>query len=275
MKAENDRPDCCASARKITPGGALPAALCLLLVLAAAGPAATAESAAEESAAAESDSRQIFREGSPPWLRAVGKLLVPGSRYENGRRRHHREDCSATLVANPGRQQADTVVTAWHCLEFYRDLSKPISFTARGASGELLSREAYRLADGGGMHRDWAILRLYQPIAQTEISAMHIHPEKADPGRPITMAGYSRDDGKGEGGEQLTYHAGCRITSETRDGTDSDCRAYKGASGGAVVQLSSEGQALYSGVISRGDSERLSIYVPVAHFRSALHQYLD
>jgi hypothetical protein len=104
---------------------------------------------------------------------------------------------------------------------------------------------------------------------------MHIHPEKADPGRPITMAGYSRDDGKGEGGEQLTYHAGCRITSETRDGTDSDCRAYKGASGGAVVQLSSEGQALYSGVISRGDSERLSIYVPVAHFRSALHQYLD
>jgi hypothetical protein len=88
------------------------------------------------------------------------------------------------------------------------------------------------------------------------------------------MAGYSRDAGLGEHGERLTYDAGCRIIAQAREGNDSDCLAYKGASGGAVVQLSTTGEPLYAGVISRGDSEGLSIYVPISRFRLTLQQHL-
>jgi hypothetical protein len=225
--------------------------------------------------ASEADSRVVFGSESPQWLRAVGRLQVPSSRHKNGRTVHHLEDCSATLVAPAGRDIADTVVTAWHCLEYYRDLSRPISFTARDNAGNSLSREAYRLADGGGMHGDWAILRLYRPIAQEDVAALPVHPQQADPTRPITMAGYSRDNGLGQNGEQLTYDAGCRITAEAREGNDSNCLAYKGASGGAVIQMSASGEPLYAGVISRGDSTGLSIYVPVRRFRSALRMHLE
>ena len=223
----------------------------------------------------DAETRIAFGPTSPQWLLAVGRLQVPASRFSDGRTRHHVEDCSATLVAQVGDHSANTLVTAWHCLEYYRDLSRPISFTARDNQGELLSREAYRLADGGGMHGDWAILRLYQPIAQKQLAALSIHPQHADPSRPITMAGYSRDPGLGAGGERLTYDVGCRITAQARDGNDSDCLAYKGASGGAVIQMTASGQPLYAGVISRGDSAGVSVYVPVRRFRSALRQHLE
>lgn len=226
-------------------------------------------------AVAPADTRQAMHERSPQWLRAVGRLQVPGNRYRDGHYRHHTEDCSATLIASSGSQRANTIITAWHCLEFYRDLSEPISFTLKSAAGNTISREAYRLADGGGMHGDWAILRLYQPVAQHEIAAIKVSPGRADPELPITMAGYSRDDGIGLQGKQLTYDADCRITAQATDSTDSNCNAHKGASGGAVIQLSPEGEALFCGVVSRGDSEGLSIYVPVSRFRSALRQHLN
>ena len=40
------------------------------------------------------------------------------------------------------------------------------------------------------------------------------------------------------------------------------------------IQMSASGQPLYAGVISRGDSTGVSIYVPVRRFRLALGQYL-
>ena len=33
------------------------------------------------------------------------------------------------LVGRPGTARADILVTAWHCLEFYHDLSRPILFS--------------------------------------------------------------------------------------------------------------------------------------------------
>ena len=118
--------------------------LCALLL-------SIASISAPPAVATESDTREVFGPGSPAWLRAVGRLQVPASRYWDGRTEHHLEDCSATLVSVPGRRSANTVVTAWHCLEFYRDLSRPINFSAQDGDGQWHSRQAYRLADGGGM----------------------------------------------------------------------------------------------------------------------------
>ena len=217
----------------------------------------------------------MYGSDSPGWLRAVGKLDVPTSRYNNGRRNHYREDCSGTLLAAPPGRQADVILTAWHCLEFYDDLSKPITFTLRAGTDTADSREAYRLADGGGMHADWALLKLYRPVPADGNPALALHPGRADSALPITMAGYSGDDGLGAGGRVLTYHRDCAITRQDELESESNCRAYKGASGGAVVQLSPDGQPLLSGVISRGDSDQRSIYVPVSRLRGPLRRHLD
>ena len=225
-------------------------------------------------AAADDDPRLVYAAGAPPWLRAVGRLRVPGVKFEQGRRSHYIEDCSATLVSRPGAERAATIVTAWHCLEYYADLSQRISFTLLHGSDEPIVSEAIRLADGGGMHADWAILRLLQPVPKARVAALAVHPHRADPVLPVSMAGYSRDAGKGGSGQRLTWDPRCNIIDQGKRSSDTDCTAFKGASGGAVVQSWGTEQARLSGVISQGDSAGLSTYVPVDGFRSALGRYL-
>ena len=220
-----------------------------------------------EPAGAVADTRLAYSDRAPDWLGAVGKLRVPGSRYREGRRQHLQEDCSATLVSRRSGNRADTIVTAWHCLAFYSDLSRPITFLLPGQDRSE-EREAYRVADGGGMHADWAVLRLFQPVVSD--LALAIHPDRADPARPVSMAGYSRDPAMGDGGTRLTFDPSCLITRQWATVSDTDCVAYKGASGGAVVQLSLAGEPELSGVVSQGNGAGLSIFVPVAVFRSAV-----
>lgn len=220
------------------------------------------------------ESRKIYSSDAPGWLRAVGKLRVPGSTYLDGRRTHLQEDCSATLVTGKEGREADTIITAWHCLANYNDLSKPIVFTLVSGLKDGLQREAYRLADGGGMHADWAILRLKLPVTTGKANALLVHPGRANPVRTITMAGYSRDSAMGDHGNRLTFDPACLITGEEPAISDSNCKAHKGASGGAVVQLSGAGTPLFSGVISEGDSVGLSTFVPVGVFRGAINQHL-
>ncbi len=230
---------------------------------------------ASTAARAEPDPRRAFGEGSPDWLRAVGKLHVPAVRYSQGYGSHRNENCSATLVGGDNQRPADTLVTAWHCLEDYRDLSRPITFTLLPDSDAPISREAYRVADGGGMYADWAVLKLAVPIERKLVAPLAVHPQRADPAVPVTMAGYSSDAGLGRGGQALTYDADCSITGQAGRESRSDCRAFKGASGGAVIQRDGQGRAQLCGVISRGDGVGLSIYVPVADFRSALNRALN
>ena len=221
------------------------------------------------------DSREVFSSAAPQWLRAVGQLQVPGSTYTDGRRRHLREDCSATLVTKRAGHDADTIVTAWHCLVNYNDLSKPITFTLLNGRDSALQREAYRLADGGGMHADWALLRLRTPVPAAQAAGLLVHPGRANPGLDISMAGYSRDTGKGALGKRLTFDPACLITAQASSVSDTNCLAHKGASGGAVVQLSVAGTPQLSGVVSEGNSEGLSTFVPVAAFRSAIVRHLQ
>jgi len=225
-------------------------------------------------AAQPQDNRQAFTGAVMPWLRAVGRLQVPGQRQREGRTVHYLEDCSATLVALPGRDQADILLTAWHCLELYSDLSRPILFTALTASGDRIEREALRLADGGGMHADWAILRLHQAVSTRQLPALHPLPGRVDPALPVTMAGYSRDAAVGRHGSVLSFDADCAITAQRAGVDETDCQAHKGASGGAVIQVSRAGEPGLCGVISQGDSAGRSTYAPVHDFRNLLTRYL-
>jgi Trypsin len=241
--------------------------LALALLYAAMG---SAEALAD---APDMDPRVIFGQQSPAWLRAVGKLEVPGIRYKDGRREHYLEDCSATLIAPSNAGAADTIITAWHCLEYYQDLSRVITFTLVTENpDESLAIEAIRLADGGGIFADWAIMRLRQPVPAQTIQAMEVAAAPANDSEKIIMAGYSRD--LGEGGRQLSYDPDCRITGRSTEGTDSNCAAQQGASGGAVIQFNSDGVPQLLGVVSQGDGARFSTFVPVSRFRSATLRFL-
>lgn len=212
----------------------------------------------------------MFSIASPPWLRAVGKLRVPGSRWEDGRRRHHIEDCTATLVALPEERSRHWLLTAWHCLEFYADLSRPIVFTLPNSDGGTISREASLVDSGGTMDRDWALLRLDRPIKQHDITPLPVSTGYADRAA-VSMAGYSRDQGLGQGGSVLTYDAYCSVVGRRGRDYETNCAAFKGASGGPVVQRDDDGRVTLAGVISRGNSADISIFVPIARFVSKLY----
>ncbi|MFT6955280.1 MAG: hypothetical protein ACJAYC_000273 [Halieaceae bacterium] len=218
--------------------------------------------------------REVYSEASPKWLQSVGKLDVPGIKYDNGRRVHHRENCSATLVGLPG-QRASYIITAWHCLEFYKDLSHTITFNLNVSGDEDLILEVRPIIDGGSMNADWAILELVertphpdQPLGMVLAGSNAVH------SKTVSMAGYSRDPGLGASGAALTYHTNCQSIIRGEYSTSSNCQAYKGASGGAVVAYSASGAAVFAGVISEGDSQGTSTFVPVSNFRSVLNRYI-
>jgi len=211
---------------------------------------------------------------APQWLDAVGKLAVPTIKYEKGRRKHHREDCSATLIANHAGKYADSIVTAWHCLEAYSDLSKPIVFTLEPWSREPIVLTARRLADGGHIDADWAILRLQRAIPSSEVRGLALGRSVPPDHTVLQMAGYSGDSGLGRNGGQLTYDPNCRATTSTKRFVSTDCLAYKGASGGAVVSKDESGKVLLRGIISQGDSDRLSMFVPTARFYGKVNHLL-
>jgi hypothetical protein len=224
---------------------------------------------------AQGQEKRLQRDAQAPrWLDAVGKLQVPTIKFQGGRRKHHREDCSATLIAHRAGQHSDSIVTAWHCLESYSDLSKSITFTLEPWGSAPLIMTARRLADGGHMDADWAILRLDRQIPASKAQGLVLSRAPAASHTLLQMAGYSGDDGLGRNGLQLTYDPQCSITNKSPRYVSTDCLAYRGASGGAVVSLSDSGDAILEGIISQGDSDRLSIYVPTAQFIGEIHHLL-
>ncbi len=209
----------------------------------------------------------------PEWLHAVGKLVVPGAKIEDGRLRNYREDCSATLVAPAASDHANLVISAWHCLEHYRDLSRDIVFSTRHGA-DTLERRARLLASGGSMDSDWAVLRLDQPIDRQQVVALAPASGNVEQHNSLLMAGYSNDPGAGNQVRTLSYDPACQLTHFQGPLAFSDCFALKGASGGAVVQFNDARTPFLIGVISAGDSAGVSVFLPIAQFHKTLQRYL-
>lgn len=226
------------------------------------------------SAAMAQDSRRAYDADSPAWLAAVGALSVPVQKQQQGQVRHFIEDCSATLLTRSTAKPARIIVTAWHCIEHYHDLSRPIGFTLQAHSGHSEYRTARVLRQGGGMHADWAILQLATPIPAHFATGLTTRTDNVDAHGSLSMAGFSGDAGMGENGTRLTFDPACRVTQARSAVIDTDCSAFKGASGGAVVQVDAQGEARYVGVISEGDSQALSRFVAITAFRTALEAEL-
>jgi hypothetical protein len=212
------------------------------------------------------DPRQQLSGASPAWLRTVARLAVPGVKLQAGYPRHHTESCSGTLLQPQHGSTRPLLLTAWHCLEHYTNLARDIRFTLPLGDGRQLSGSARVVLSGGSMEADWALLRLPRSLRlPQELPVIRLDTEALAVGTPVTMAGFSRDDGAGAGGQLLSYDARCQVSGHSGEDVLTDCSAHRGASGGAVFRQDARGVALV-GVISRGDGAGRTIYVPAARF---------
>ena len=194
--------------------------------------------------------------------RSVGQLWVPARRFENGYARHFEEHCSATLVTTDAALPSRVLLSAWHCIEHYRDLSRDLVFE----TSDGRRHRARILASGGAMASDWAVLGLREALP----GGMVLAEPRAEGPREHVMAGFPRRE---EGDALLVLRAGCRVTGEDGKDLRSDCVLSKGASGGAVVDALRRG-GRYRGVISRGDASTVSIFVPLHRFYRKLLPHL-
>ena len=210
------------------------------------------------SAAASGAGRVAYSTHAPDWLVAVGRLTIPGEDIVDGEARYREENCSASLIG------PRTVVTAWHCFEFYSDLSRdPVFILPNAPRTDPVA--ARRVADGGGMSADWALLHLERPIrGVTPIPVARFDANLDE--TVLALAGYARDEALGQRGRVLTWESECLQTTYERIRVGIDCVTYKGASGGPVV---SRGRLI--GVISAGDGTAVTYFVPSNLFMLNLH----
>ncbi len=199
------------------------------------------------------DDRRIISTDSPQALLAIGKLSIPSTRYENGEKQHYIEDCSATVIEDRYNQRR-WLLSAWHCIEHYNDLGKRIVFRVPDTHGQWHERDANIITHGGSMAEDWALL-ITETSLPIDIVAIATAPYNAG---AVIVAGFSGDKGLGQDGAVLTYQEDCRPSASPIDANQYsvDCWAFKGASGGAVLQ---EGKLV--GVISQGDNAGSASFV--------------
>lgn len=194
---------------------------------------------------------------------AVGRLHIPAIRYENGYPRHYDEQCSATLVALEAGEASPYLLSAWHCLADYRDLSRPLIYTDTRGTDHAVTV----ISTGGSMDRDWALLRI--PVALP--GALPLAEENWDSSiaqSAVLLAGFPR----ARQDATLTFRSGCSVIGTDGDDRRTDCVLQRGASGGAALNGSWPPTVI--GVISRGDGVTQSIYVPLARFLRTVRSHL-
>ena len=193
------------------------------------------------------------------WLDSIGHLEVPVTRYEQGRRRHFTEHCTAVIVS-PG--PSPLIVTAWHCLDGYRSLLEPIRLTLPGDPPVAVQV----VASGGSMEEDWAILKAMQPIAGrywipisqkpleagAKVSAVGFAPVLTD---PVNVANRNPT-------RELLADESCRVVDASSTQGTSTCVARQGASGGAILSRTASGGVRVAGIISAGDGHSISLFYP-------------
>lgn len=207
---------------------------------------------------APTDERQVFNQQSPAYLSAIGKLIVPSERTVGGEHQNFIEECSATLLSDRLYQQR-WIMTAWHCIEHYHNLGRSILFRIMDEHGEWHERDAHIVIHGGSISEDWALLRTETALPKT-LHSLAI--ANYQPGRVI-IAGFSGDEGLGQNGNVLTFQDNCVSSEQTLDDAQIsvNCWAFKGASGGAVIQ-----HEKLVGIVSQGDNAGTASFVDLARY---------
>jgi len=189
-----------------------------------------------------------------PWLTAILPLTVPVERLEQQHRRAMTDDCSATVIAT----QPARLLSAWHCFDGYNDLTKPPLVTT--SEGPMALR---LLATGGSMLADWALLAPADSRIDAMLSTLPsvaAAPLRSMPHAAVVMAGFSHVTGDRQRLLRADMH--CQAIAADRHWVRSDCIAFKGASGGPVLQKVGDDWRIV-GVISAKESSGTRLFTPI------------
>ncbi len=235
------------------------------------------------------DTRDIFNKNSPEFMETFGKLTIIT-------KQNTKSHCTANLVMlEPSDEvswpeENSFITTSEHCLSSDGDIDYArsyITFTKRNGSKY---RRNFSFASGNE-EADWAILKLDSPISETLIKPLvvgDVHEEIMmrsgdwNVDTTVTAGGYSSDIFKGNNGKNLTYDQQCESKgSYGPNMMKTNCIAYPGASGGALVLTGAdlEGYTVnyLVGVNQRlenGNPEKL-IVTPSSHIYKALRVEYD
>ncbi|WP_040482084.1 trypsin-like serine peptidase [Luminiphilus syltensis] len=178
----------------------------------------------------------------------------------NGYRQHNTENCTGSLIRVRHRL---LIVSAWHCFDGIRDLSRPPIITMSDDS----RREARLLKTGQSIDADWAVLEF--TTSRFDDRQLVVLPLDTaalpETGQAVLMAGFNSDY-FGDGGETLTYDPKCHIEERDSFNLTTNCVAFKGASGGPVLRRLDNGRYALSGIVSRGDNRKVSIFLHTQGF---------
>lgn len=213
---------------------------------------------ADLSAADEVESsRHRFDAKAPDWMENVVNIEVPAIKFEHGRARHYTEYCSGTLLKSSATLPTRFVVSAWHCVEYYQDLSRDLKVQFPHSRSTHRSAYTARVIDSGGsISRDWALLELSNGPSTAQLEGLSLL--AIDTNKPATAAGFAMALPNGR--QRLSFDNSCQANGETEWVR---CTTSKGASGGPIVQTH-ESMPGIVGVISQGDSQALTISFPSA-----------
>jgi tetratricopeptide (TPR) repeat protein len=221
------------------------------------------------------DTREIFSSKSPPWTRAIGRLIVPTQKALN---RKKIEKCSATLVNFENIPSSKVIITASHCLTQFNPKAGALRFLIKDQNGKVIQKYAKIVYDSGfdieniDTKSDFAILILSSDIDQKQVQPLLVKQEgfstllKKDRNSFGSLGGFSSD--VGDFGSNLTYDPVCALLPYNSFYAKSGCSGFKGASGGpVVVTLPSKNDTSYFvGVVSHFKNEKFQeIYFAPHH----------
>ena len=193
------------------------------------------------------DTRKIVDKTAPSWTKSIGRIIVP-TKLEFVTAKRYKTDfkkCTATLVNIDEKKSSNIVVTASHCLTKYKKEAGDIRFIIKANNGDMIQRIAKVVYDSRYSHRklktvsDYAILKLDSKISIKLVKPMKIVDKSFSKLKKeyrysfASLAGFSGDIG--DFGAQLTYDPECSIFTFDKVYGYSNCKGFKGASGGPVV----------------------------------------
>lgn len=200
--------------------------------------------------------RQRFDAQAPQWMENVANIEVPAIKHEQGRARHYTEYCSGTLLKNAKASEPRFVISAWHCVEHYQDLSRDLTVYFPHAQSHHKVYTARLVDSGGSISSDWALLKLSEAPSSEQLAGLALM--TTDKNQPATAAGFALALPNGR--QRLSFDDSCKANGENEWIL---CTTSKGASGGPIVQIH-QSMAGIVGVISQGDSEAFTISFPSA-----------
>lgn len=216
------------------------------------------------------DTRKIVDNTAPSWTKSIGRIIVPtkldfitSKRYKTKFKK-----CTATLVNINERLSSNIVITASHCLTEYKKDIGNIRFIIKANNGDMVQRIAKVVYDSKYSHRklktvsDYAILKLDSKISAKLVKPMKIVNKSFIKLKQeykhsfASLAGFSGDIG--DFGAQLTYDPQCSVSYFNKVYGHSDCKGFKGASGGPIV------------LSTTNDNKKFDYYFigVVSHFRN-------